>query len=369
MIKVLHVISDTGIGGAGVLLCNCLRHAEKALFSYSVALPRGSVLKTRLDEMGIRTIPLDGLADKSADPTAIPTLLSLIKEEKPDVLHTHAGLSARIAGVMANVPARVNTKHCLTNSGAKGVRGGMENLLSTHFIATAEAAAETLLASGIYSTKIHIIPNGSDPVSPLSSEEKRQLKKALGIPENAFVVGMAARMERGKGQEILLEAARLCFFQEPSIRFLLVGTGNMEKELQNQAVSFGLRQNVKFLGFREDVGRYMNIFDVNANCSYISETSSLSLSEGMSLGIVPVVSRVGGNPFMADFGRCGVIVPPRDPEALAEAILALYRSPRAREELSRRCRAHYERNFRAEQMARRTEELYLSALAKPAIDK
>lgn len=370
MIKVLHVISDTGIGGAGVLLSNCLEHADKALFSYSVALPRGSLLTTRLDKMGIRIIPLDGLADKSADPAAIPALLALIKQERPDVLHTHAGLSARIAGLMADVPVRVNTKHCLTGSGGyKRLRGGMENLLSTHFIATAEAAAETLLASGVYSTKIHIIPNGSNPIPALSVEKKSQLKKELDIPDSAFIVGIAARIERGKGQEILLEAAKLCLGQEPTIYFLIVGTGSMEKELWQRTEEWGLSHNVKFLGFRENIGEIMNLFDINVNCSYISETSSLSLSEGMSLGIVPVVSHVGGNPFMADFGRCGVIVPPNDPEALATALLALFHAPKARAELSRRSLSHYRENFRAEEMARRTESLYLSALAKLTIDK
>ena len=143
----------------------------------------------------------------------------------------------------------------------------------------------------------------------------------------------------------------------------------MEAELRQKTAEWGLSQNVKFLGFREDVGKIMNLFDLNVNCSYISETSSLSLSEGMSLGILPVVSNLGGNPFMADFGRCGAIVPPRDPEALAKTILALYRSPRAREELSRRSLAHYEAHFRAEDMARRTEALYLAALGNAAIDK
>ena len=370
MIKVLHVISDTGIGGAGVLLTNLLRHANTALFSYSVGLPKGSKLAPRLERFGIRTIPLEGLADRSADPAAIPSLLALIKREKPDVLHTHAGLSARISGLLGGVRVRVNTKHCLTGgNGNRLFRGTAENLLSTHFIATAEAAAEALSRNGINSTKIHIIENGSDPVLPLSEDEKSHLRRALRIPENAFVIGMAARMERGKGQEILLEAARLSAPAESSLYYLFVGTGSMEAELRQKTAEWGLSQNVKFLGFREDVGKIMNLFDLNVNCSYISETSSLSLSEGMSLGILPVVSNLGGNPFMADFGRCGAIVPPRDPEALAKTILALYRSPRAREELSRRSLAHYEAHFRAEDMARRTEALYLAALGNAAIDK
>ena len=370
MIKVLHVISDTGIGGAGVLLLNLLKHGDIARFSYSVALPRRSLLLPRLQEIGIQTMPLDYLADRSADPAAIPALLSLFAREKPNILHTHAGFSARAAGLLTGIPVRVNTKHCLTGSGGfRPLRAGLENVLSTHHIATAQAAGELLLHEGIYSTKIHIIENGSDPIPRLPSKEKSLLRQELGIPETAFVIGMAARMERGKGQETLLAAAKMIARQEPSLIFLFAGTGSMENDLRQKAKEWGLLENVKFLGFRADAGRIMNLFDLNINASYISETSSLSLSEGMSLGIVPVVSRIGGNPFMADFGRCGVIVPPRAPEALAEAILALYHSPRARAELSRRALTHYESHFRAEDMARRTEALYLRALEEATIDK
>lgn len=370
MIKVLHVISDTGIGGAGVLLLNLLTHGDIARFSYSVALPRKSLLVPKIQEIGIHTIPLDCLEDQSADLSAIPPLLSLLTKEKPDILHTHASVSARFAGLLAGVSIRVNTKHCLTGGGGvRPFRSMLENILATHHIATAEAAGAVLLSEGIHRNKIHIIENGSDPIPPLSNEEKSSLRRELALPESAFVIGMAARMESGKGQEILLEAAKLIAHQEPSLVFLFAGTGRLENDLRQRAKEWGLSENVKFLGFRADVGRIMNLFDLNINASYISETSSLALSEGMSLGIVPIVSRVGGNPLMADFGRCGVIVPPRDPEALAEAILALYHSPRARAELSRRAFAHYEAHFCAEDMARRTEALYLSALHPSTIDK
>ena len=116
------------------------------------------------------------------------------------------------------------------------------------------------------------------------------------------------------------------------------------------------------MGFLDDVTGVMNILDVNVNCSYISETSSLSLSEGMSVGAVPLVSRCGGNPFMAK--GCGVIVPPKDSTALARAIVSLAASDAKRQRLSRLARERFSRCFDAAVMTGKNEKLYISLLER-----
>ncbi len=365
MIKVLHVISDTGIGGAGIHLLNLLRHADRTRFSYTVALPKDSLLLPRLEAIGIPTRPISRLRDRSADLAALPALLTLLQEEKPSILHTHAGFSARLAGYLLNVPVRICTKHCAYSP--KGTfmhapKARLNDLLSTHFIATAEAAADVLMAEGADAEKITVIPNGCDPVAKLTDMEKDAILKEFDIPRDAFVVGMAARMEKGKGQEVLIEAAAHCLAETPRLFFLFVGGGSMENAYKEIATKLGIARNVYFTGFRADVGRVMNLFDLNLNCSYLSETASFSLSEGMSLGIVPVVSDIGGNPFMAGYGENGAVVRAHDPEALARVLLALYRAPKARAALAARAMARYEVDFRAADMTRKTEELYLRAL-------
>ncbi len=353
MIKVLHMISDTNIGGAGKQLLNLLQYRSDSL-SYAVALPKNSLLLPQIESLGVRTVPLSSLRDRSLDVAALPELLAVLQSEKPDILHTHAGFSARLAGYLLGVPVRICTKHCAYQTRKNPLVGAMQNKLSTHYIATAEAAGDVLLRQGVNKDKIHLILNGCDSAPHM---KKDAIKQELGIPQNAFVVGMAARMEKGKGQETLLEAAAMC----PELFFLLVGSGGEEKKLREKATAMGLSDRVLFLGFRPDIGRIMNAFDLNVNCSYLSETSSLSLSEGMSLGIVPVVSDIGGNPFMAGYGQNGAIFKAGDAEALSHTLLSLYRSPKSRAVLSERAKKRHETDFRAANMAKSTEALYLSA--------
>ena len=118
--------------------------------------------------------------------------------------------------------------------------------------------------------------------------------------------------------------------------------------------------NLSFMGFLDDVTEIMNILDINVSGSYLSETSSLSLSEGMSVGAIPLVTRLGGNPFMAK--GCGVIVPPKDSRALARAILGLAESERKRKRLSASAMARFHEHFDASEMTKQTEKLYLYLL-------
>ena len=97
MLKVMNIISDTNIGGAGRVLINYLKYRDKENFDVSVALPRGSKLKEPLEALGSVVYEVDGMADKSMDPGVIKELRKLIRRVGPDVVHTHGSMSGRIA--------------------------------------------------------------------------------------------------------------------------------------------------------------------------------------------------------------------------------------------------------------------------------
>jgi glycosyltransferase involved in cell wall biosynthesis len=136
-----------------------------------------------------------------------------------------------------------------------------------------------------------------------------------------------------------------------------VGGGSLLPELQSAAQKL---PNVKVLGFREDIGRVMSLFDLNLNCSYLSETSPLSLSEGMSLGIPMVVTSVGGNAAMAK--GCGTVLAPRDAHALATAIQNLKNDRPLYTKLATAAQKRYAAHYSAAQMTQKTERLYLSLI-------
>lgn len=372
MIKILHVISDTGIGGAGVHLCNLLTCADRSRFDLTVALPEGSALSPRITALDVPVAELHRGADNSADLRAIPELISLIRRVRPHILHTHSALYARIAGRLCRVPVAVNTRHCADMNehpswGTRVATKHLEHLLDTHTIATAHYVKDILIKRGVPQKSITVIHNGSIPQASLSTEEKRKLRSNLGIGDSLFTVGMVARLAEGKGHETLLRAARLCLDENPDFCFLIVGDGEKKGMLIQTAQALGIEEQVRFLGFRTDVGRIMNLLDVNVNCSQSSETSSLSLSEGMSVGAVPVVTNCGGNPFMAGFGKNGIVFPVDDARALADAILVLARDRSRLAALSTACRIRFAKEFTAAAMTARTEALYQTLLPPDAI--
>ena len=369
MIKVVHVISDTGIGGAGVLLCNLLACADKTRFDITTVLPRGSLLVPRIRALGLRTVEITHGADRSADPRAIPALCRILRAEKPHILHTHSALYARLAGLFCHVPVSINTRHCadMTEHATLAVRlatGGLERLVGSATVATADYVKDVLTARGVPSHKIHIIHNGSRPLPLLSEDEKTEVCRELGLAESDFPVGMVARLENGKGHETFLRAAKICAEKAPHIRFIIVGDGSRAALLRELAHNLGIADRVIFTGFREDVARIMNILHLNVNCSERSKTSSLSLSEGMSVGAVPVVSNCGGNAYMVGFGESGMTFPVGDAKALAEIILALERNRNRLSSLSKKCRSRFHEQFTAEAMTHRVETLYCSLLKK-----
>lgn len=365
MKKLLHVITDSGIGGAGVLLMNLFRHLDRSRYSLVLVLPKGSQLAARARELGVRYVEQCVCADCSFSAKDIPTYLSLFRAERPDILHTHACLSARIAGLLCGIPCAVDTKHCAYAlsplASSMPIRLATRALdFSTHvrYIATAEAARDVLVAKGVCSRRIVTIPGGSEPVESISEQEKHEIRLSMGLECDDFVVGYAARLERGKGHESLIEAARQ-LADLPHIKFLIVGGGSLETMLQRSARDL---PNVIFTGFRSDIGRVMNVFDLDVNCSYLSETSSLALSEGMSLGLPLVVTNCGGNSDMAR--GCGLVVPPLAPHALAAAIVRLADDPILYAALSHTAKLRFDTSYTARGMARETERVYERAMQR-----
>jgi glycosyltransferase involved in cell wall biosynthesis len=264
---------------------------------------------------------------------------------------------------------RIHTRHCvfplspiLTHAPARPLCGALNNALSTHVIATANAAAQNLLDLGTDPGRITVISNGVAPLQRTSPVERAELRARLNIPQDAFVIGIAARLEPCKGIDCLLQALHLLKPSCPDLVCLILGSGSQEKELRRQALYYGLGDTVRFLGFCENTAPYVNLFDLNVNCSRGSETASLSISEGMSLGIPVVASDFGGNPAMVLPGINGLLYPTDHPEALAAAIRRFHRNEAFRRRIGAGALARYREHYTAEKMTRKYEDLYVRAI-------
>ena len=371
MIKILHFITDTNIGGAGNLLCQQIKGLEKGKFEFSVALPKGSALIHKLSPLPCKIIELQHGADRSFSLQSIIENYEIIRKVRPDIVHSHGSLSSRIAATILKIPCRVFTRHCappipklMKNPLAKWIYGSVNNALSTSIIATAECARHFLISMGCDAQKIVTVVNGASPLRHLDYCEKAFLCARYGLDEKNFIVSILARLEKGKGHKTLLEAAKICKKECPNFRFFIVGTGSTEQYLRELAQKLNVCDTVHFVGFQNDVASILGITDVNVNCSYLSETSSLSLSEGMSIGVPCVASDVGGNPYMVKNEENGLIFPSRNPRALADALIRLYRDNELYKKCSRGALERYRQELNSKTMCRKMTTFYLREYQK-----
>ena len=369
MIRILNIISDTNIGGAGRVILNYLRYADRNKFETLVAIPRGSLLKPLLEEAEVTVYEVDGMADCSYASQDVKALQALIRRVKPDLVHTHGALSGRIAAKRCHVPV-VYSRHSAFPVPAKlkyppgrWVNKLLNEHYADHIIAVSPATRDNLTEGGISPKKITVVMNGVAPVSPISDEQKAALRRSLGLDPDVFTFGILARIEDYKGHLYLVYAAKLLKDRGYSnFRILVAGTGAFEEEVTRAVTEMGVEDVVQMLGFRSDAAALLNILDVQLNASYGTEATSMALLEGMSLGLPTIASDYGGNPFVITSGQNGLLFPSKDSAALADAMAELMDHPEEVAIMREKALETYQSRFTGEVFARNTEQIYENVL-------
>ena len=366
MMRVLNIISDTNIGGAGRVILNYLHYSDREHFETLVAVPRGSLLREPLEQAGARVYEVEGMADRSYHKDDVKVLQNLIRQIKPDLVHTHGSLSGRIAAKRCHVPV-VYSRHSAFPVPAKlkyppgrWVNKLVNEHYADHIIAVSPATRDNLVDSGISPKKITVVMNGIAPVPETSQEERAALRESLGLARNTFLFGILARIEDYKGHLYLVHAAKLLKDQgRTDFQVLVAGTGSFEEEVARAVVEMGVDDVVQMLGFRSDVGELLNILDVQLNASYGTEATSLALLEGMSLGLPSIVSDYGGNPYLIEHGVNGLIFPSQDSLALSKCMVRLMDHPNEVKNMGRRARERFNDQFTGQVFARNIERIYM----------
>ncbi len=366
MIRMMHAISDTNVGGAGIQVLNLLSHLDRERFDLRVLLPRRSLLTPYFLAEGIPVCEVATQPDTSFSLRDVRALLPIFSYHRPDILHTHGFFSARVAGRLCRVPHILATRHCAEPVGRlthlPHAYGAIYSRFTDKTVATAAYAADDLLRRGHDRSRIVLIRNGCEPKRRITPKECANLRHRLGIPDSAVVLGMNARLERVKGQDILLLAlARLKAAGIHAVG-LFVGCGSCEADYRTLARALGVADRAFFVGFVRDVTPYLNLFDININCSRGTETSCLAISEAMSLGIPTLATDFGGNPEMVRDGENGFLYPREDAEALSALVLRLIGDEKTRARLALNAKRMASTRFSAENMAKMYTELYNSML-------
>lgn len=323
MIKVMQVMTDTNIGGAGIWLLNFLKYYDREKLDVTVVIPENSMLKDRILKLDVKIIEAPDIADRSFSKEGINTLKEIIAEENPDVVHTHASLSARIAAKLLKVPV-INTRHCLEprkNGVIRLIYRIINRALSDRAVAVSEAVYDNLVSDGIPADKVSVIYNGVPPLKTLSNDERARVREEMGLTDT-IAIGIVARLEPVKNHMLFLQAASAVYEINDKFRFVIVGDGSMKSELKAEAERFGISDAVIFTGYLEDTTDVMNAIDINVLTSD-REALSISLIEGMSVGKPCITTDAGGTREVVENGKSGIVVPVGDAVNLTAAILRL----------------------------------------------
>lgn len=358
MLKVMQISTDTNIGGAGVWLLNFLKYYDREALDVTVVIPENSALKERIEALGVRYIEAEGIADKSFSKEGISALKTIIGTEKPDVVHTHASLSARIAARICGIPV-VNTRHCLEpkKSGIKrAVYRMINNALSDRAVAVSKAVCKNLAEDGIPEDRITLVYNGVPPLEQLTEERRTEIRRELGV-DGCLAIGIFARLESVKNHKLFLNAAAAAYEINDGFRFVIVGAGSMEAELKAEAERLGIADAVIFTGYVSDITQLMNAIDINVLTSD-REAMSISLVEGMTVGKPCVTTDAGGPREVVENGTSGIVVPVGSTVGLTTAFVRLAADPelcRSFGEAGRRIAAE---KFSPEEMCKKLTVIY-----------
>ena len=367
MKHIVQVLTDTNIGGAGRYLLNYLKYFDRTAFRVTVILPEGSKLSACIKaEDSLSLIEAPFMADCSYDKRCVKYLRTLFAKIQPDLLHTHACLSARIAGRRAGVPVILATRHCIEPlpHGIKALATSfLNNALCDYYIAIADAVKENLLACGIHADKIKTVYNGVDAVQQLAEEEKLAVRSLYGILPDEIVFGMFGRLEPVKGHKYFIKAARQLLKENLPAKFLIVGTGSLEQELKERVSRYGLDKSFIFTGFVPNTQELLNITDVHVNASE-SEAMSLSVLEAMSLSKPSVATKCGGNTELIHDVSDGMLVGYADSASLALSMSQLLHDKSMRERMGRNAGEKFTKHYTAKIMVTNLEALYKEVMTK-----
>jgi glycosyltransferase involved in cell wall biosynthesis len=349
VIAVAHVITRLTVGGSSENTVSTIEQLERVGYAATLILGPQSEPPTveAARRRGCRIVALDGLVREvspARDLAAVWQLYRLFRRARPAIVHTHtskAGFVGRLAARLARVPAVIHQPHGHIFYGywrpARTAMFVALERLAAHWTDTLVALTpreiEEHLARGIgRAAQYAVVPSGVPTQALREAAPSRATARArLGLPRDAYVVAGVGRLVPIKGFDLLVEALPALVARVPDAHVLLVGDGVEQRALQTRAETLGVANRLHIVGAVSGVLGLMPAADVLAAPSR-NEGMGRVIVEAMALGLPVVGTRVGGIADVILDGECGLVVPPEDPGALAEALteLGLDRARRAK---------------------------------------
>jgi glycosyltransferase involved in cell wall biosynthesis len=368
-IKVLYLHHVSEISGAERSLQLLLRHLDRELVSPAFAGPVAGPFPAALSQGGIPVFPVEfgALRGLPAVGRAVRRLLTHIREHSVTLVHSNGpqtNVCGALAARLAGIPAVWHARNLIY--GRMWDVDRMCAPLASRIICNSDAIRERFRGSRGWGRSITIL-NAVDTAEFHPGVPRAPFRREMGLEPDEVAVGIVGRIGLGKGHSEFVEAAGRILQAGLPARFFIVGDTVFPEdawrrsELQGQVDRVGARQRLHFTGFRQDIPLIMRGLDIVVLASD-AEPCGRVLFEAMASGTAIVATNAGGTPEIVRHDREGLLVPPRDPAALAGAIEALISDPARRTRLGEAGVARVRAEFTAERYVARTMEVYRSVL-------
>ncbi len=365
--RVLHLLDTTeDYAGTEIHLTTLVRAQIEQGIGAEIACAEGGLLHRAVQEQGLphSLLPSGNFPQKMKE-------LGRATRHKYDVVHAHNGRTRLLAALAVKPPiAVVATQHFISTQSEtyRGLKKWAANRAHrqvnrriAHYLAISGAVREAMMArEGITSSKITVVPNGIDPLRAPDAAQKIEIRRELGIAEEAPFIFCAARLRAEKGLDFLIAAMPQIVSAHPQTRLFIAGDGDLESELKAQVKELNLSNSIQLLGYRSDATRLMGAADLFVLPSP-AEPFGLVIIEAMAQGVATIATRAGGPLEIIEDGLSGQLVKPADAPDLAAAIIELLFDSARRAALGERALGRFNAHFTAERMAAATVEVYRSA--------
>lgn len=376
-IKILHIITHLPIGGAQDNTLLSVEKTDRGKFDLTLISAQEGDWIDRALKMNSTEIVFVNHLTRSIHPwydlLALWAIYKNIKKNKYDVVHTHqakAGILGRVAAWLAGVPVIIHTYHSFPfhdfmKPVARKIFITIEKMvgrITDKLISVSKLNLEkgvelkiaprekfTTIYSGIDFSKFNIEVNTVN------------IRTQLGIPANHKIVGMVGRLSEQKAPQYLIQAIPKVIEKFPKTTFILVGDGELRKELETQLKGFALNGRVQILGYRNDIPELMHLMDIFILTS-LWEGLGRAMTEAMYMGKAVICTDVEGVPELVENRKTGLLIPTKDPNAAAQSLIDLLSSSEKRTELGKNARDKVRTIFEIDTMITQLEKLYLDLM-------
>lgn len=368
MIRIVHVISDLDTGGAEAMLAKLVQGMDRARFTNTViSLTNRGQLAEQIESLGVAVHTL-GMRRGWPDLSALPRLIRLLRTLKPTLVQSwlyHADLLSLLAVKWLGHPLLLWNLRCsdMDLTKYRPLTRWVQRVLAwwsaapAVIVVNSEAGKQAHERLGYHPRRWEAIPNGFDLDQFRPDVKLRGMRRQeWRVPDDAVVIALVARVDAMKDHATFLEGA--CQITQARHRAYFMLIGKDTELLAGTVVTMGLTERVHLLGYRRDVSSLLPGMDIVCLSSAFGEGFPNVLGEAMACGIPCVSTDVGD--ARSIIANTGLVVPPRSPSSLANALIELIdRGPAVRAELGRSARQRVASEYSLQHIIVRYEKLYL----------